>query len=1472
MRKYLTYLTLILFLFGLQVATKAIAMNKPVWSYKEYSGLQSLRIIENKGQVTDSEGRMVPDVKFYMSNGNATIYFTKNKIIYSISTLLDEKNHPDIQLSRAQSAYPHRDNNPPLIQNTKIEIELVGANSRLKLVGEEEFDEVLNFYYSHCPNGITGVKTYNRILYKNIYPKVDLLIYATGEKSSFKYDFIVHPGGNPARIKLRYNGADNITANADGSINFDYNSIRLTEQKPYVYQKSANSIKEIEATFELNNNTVGFLVEKYDKKKKLIIDPVIHWSTYYGGSDGEHSSAIALDNQANVIIGGRTLSRNFPVSNSTVYVGEFDLFIAKFDYLGKRIWATYYGSRGADYLGDLIVDAAAHIYITGWTWDKNFPVTVNCFQPVPLGGQNEGILARFNRNGNLEWSTYLGGSSDEHLYALATDNKSNLFVAGWSKSSNYPNNITPLNPKGLMDDIVLSCFTTAGEFKWSTFLGGDSIETADGLKIDYNGNVVLVGTSFSRNFPVTSDAYQRFNNGFADVVLARYTPNGVLLNSTYLGGKASDYGTSLALDSLNNIFICGYTLSKDFPTTDEAFQKTSNGLISSFVTKLSSFSSLSWSTYLGGSKEDQAFAIAVDRSGEVVITGKATSNNFPVTNNAYQQTLKGTADAFGAKFSNAGDIIYWITLYGGDDEDFGTDLEVDYYHNIYITGNTRSRDFPISDDAYQKNLGGLNDAFIIKHCATSPYSNISINGKSSFCEGESVELDAGEGFLFYEWSTGETSRKINAKKAGFYTCLVTDSMYCDFTTPPVLITVYPTPKPKIAGNIRFCEGDSAVLSVPSGYVSHEWSTGSKSPTIAVKKDMTIILKVIDSNGCVGYDTALVRQYPRPKPMIHGPAVVCAYSQNVTYYVYGQAGHTYDWDVDGGVIVGGGDYFNVRIDWLDIGKAMIRIKQYDNVSGCYGEDSLLVSVSDHLEPMILSNKGNFYLCEGETMELDAGPGYKDYLWFDGSTKQKASVNKPGMYWVKVMSDGNCVGYDTIEVISRPVVNPVIIGDTAFCQLEKTTLLSSIQGQGYLHTWDVNNAKVIQDDSTSAIELLFDNAGDVLVKLVVIDTLGKCKSDTISFSAHVLSSPIATIKVDGPTKFCEGDSVILSVKDSAGIRILWNTGDTTNSIVVQSSGTYSVALFNMFDCSDTASIDIEVWPLPAKPSISIVEDTLISSSGDSYEWYRNDTLLVSEQGQKLYTKTDGVYKVVHTNTFGCSEESDTIHYKYIPIFGLSSIFLSDTLFVETGDTISIPLIITASKYLNKLDARKFTAYISFYGNILIPENEALPFTMNGDKKTVILTGERNNDTLGLLTELVLIVALGDSVCTDVTLDSLNWDVPDINVIISNTVVCITNICPADGNRFFINSGNLRLESSVPNPAYDLISITYETIETGYHSLVLYDIYGRSVAVLHSGNISAGIHNVEFNTKTLASGIYYYVLQTPSVFLKKNLQIVK
>ncbi len=318
----------------------------------------------------------------------------------------------------------------------------------------------------------------------------------------------------------------------------------------------------------------------------------------------------------------------------------------------------------------------------------------------------------------LSYSTYLGGSDFDFGNGIAIDEDDNAYITGTTNSLNFPTTIGAYQTENAGEnDVFITKLNSLGNaLIYSTYLGGSLNDEGNGIYVDMEGNAYVTGRTNSTDFPTTEGAYQRENSGGYDAFAVELGPlGGDLVFSTYLGGFFEDQGNSIQVDYFGNVCITGGTRSDDFPVTEDAYQRENAGGADAFVTKLTpGGSSLFYSTYLGGRYDDEGSSIAVDDSGYAFITGNTLSDNFPTTLGAYQEDYSGGLDAFVTKLYPGGNVLAYSTYLGGSGNDAGNGIDIDDEENAYITGYTSSTNFPVTEEAYQKENAGELDCFVTK--------------------------------------------------------------------------------------------------------------------------------------------------------------------------------------------------------------------------------------------------------------------------------------------------------------------------------------------------------------------------------------------------------------------------------------------------------------------------------------------------------------------------------------------------------------------------------------------------------------------------------------------------------------------------------------------------------------------------------------------------------------------------------------
>lgn len=633
--------------------------------------------------------------------------------------------------------------------DTQVKMTLRGTpNLNAIQKGEGQLQGKVNYLIGSDPSRWhTDVPTYSKVCYREIYPGIDLVFY--GNQKQLEYDFVLAPGADPASIRFDFEGVPEVSVDAAGNLVSGTSGGSFQLHQPTVYQQVSGVRKAIEGAFSVTHGrTVGFRLGAYDLSLPVVIDPVLVFSTFLGGSSADTANAIAID----------------PVGN---------------------------------------------IYVTGLTQSADFPVTSNAFQGTQRAtGQSTVFVSKLNPSGTaLIYSTYLGGSSGETAYGLSVDSSGNAYVVGQTGSKDFPTTTGAFQtsfPASLRTSFVSKVNVAGNGLVYSTYLGGTSqvsflcCDLAAAVATDATGNAYIAGTTVSSGFPVTTGAAQTklaaslSSNAYA----AKLNPSGTgLVYATFLGGSGQvqfnigpavfqgDLATAIAVDGAGSAYVAGLAHSPDFPVTATAFQTknkaaTTSGTASqipgynAFVTKINSGgTAFVFSTYLGGSGVtianggfgnqvifgDQANAIAVDGAGNVYVTGAAYSSDFPVTTGAYQSKLKAAQpvasplnfaklgyNAFVTKLNPGGTNLVYSTFVGGSGSDAASGIAIDPSGNAYIAGTTTSLDFPVSSAAVQS----ANKAAITNSAGSAFVSQLNPSGialvYSTFLGGSGLVTSTGQ--------------------------------------------------------------------------------------------------------------------------------------------------------------------------------------------------------------------------------------------------------------------------------------------------------------------------------------------------------------------------------------------------------------------------------------------------------------------------------------------------------------------------------------------------------------------------------------------------------------------------------------------------------------------------------------------------------------------------------------------------------
>jgi hypothetical protein len=443
----------------------------------------------------------------------------------------------------------------------------------------------------------------------------------------------------------------------------------------------------------------------------------LSFSTYFGGSDMTSATAVAVDGSGNIYVAGWTVSTTLPGCNPMrANAGGVDAFVAKWDGATHLVdYCTFLGGSGDDRAFAIAVDGSGYVYITGWTMSVNFPVS-GALQTALAGGKNA-FVAKLNPAGALVYSSYLGGSGSDTGNAIAVDSTGSVTVVGDTTSANFPLSHPVQSSLHGQANVFVTRLNPAGNaLVYSTYLGGSGNDHGAGVALDSTGAAYVTGSTTSMNFPTVS-AFQSTSGGNQDAFVTKIANTGSsLVYSTYLGGSGGtvgfpEAGSAIAVDSAGDAYVTGTTSSPNFPLANALFSTSAGVGIHAFMTELNpTGNGLVYSTYLGGGSIDEAAAIAVDSGGNAVVAGFSASTDFPMANPT-QPYLAGSYDAFVTRLNSAGTALLESTYFGGSGSDAANAVAYDAANAVYVAGQTQSFNLPL-EDATQPALAGAQNAFL----------------------------------------------------------------------------------------------------------------------------------------------------------------------------------------------------------------------------------------------------------------------------------------------------------------------------------------------------------------------------------------------------------------------------------------------------------------------------------------------------------------------------------------------------------------------------------------------------------------------------------------------------------------------------------------------------------------------------------------------------------------------------------------
>ncbi len=659
--------------------------------------------IENVGQWEDQ-------ARFQVWGGPAgTMWLARDGSIWL--TLLQAP-QPDRAAQFPWSAHgmtpdPERTQDPGPVQAVNIKLSFVGANPNPRIEPFDRLDTVVNFFTgADETQDHTDVPVWGGVRVIDMYPGIDLEISAADD-GRFSWRMVCRLGCDEntlANVRLRVTGAKSLEVLEQSFLRIQAETGNVTIPLMTTYnEQTGESVSHTIPQIEDDYIVAPWCVDRMQENLISEENRMIVWSSYLGFT----GTSLTMDADGAIYITGYgyvvgVLANDGTTEDSLAMViklssdGSSILFITIID-----------GNDLDQGMGIVVSDEGNGVLITGVTKSSDLPEKFfhSGFDGTYNGGKDAFIAQLDPEDGYLIMGSYLGGSADDEAsnIALAPDGFT-VYLTGWTKSSDFPIiNGLDWTYNGYEDVFIARIWFNwlGGHIEWSTYYGGSGSDYGQGIAVDDNGWIYVAGNTWSSNFPIYRAADHVYRDGEAFAL--KISDDGTRVDyATYIGWSDEDYGHVIAIDSGGNAYIVGQTLSNDFPTTEGAYQQINKGSSDVFITKLTPSGSLDFSTYLGESGHDNGYSIDVSGARDVYIVGTTWSSDFP-TSAEGDRTYNGSQDVFISKLDGLGQFLISSTYLGGSGMDmpgmWSTKSIVLKYDQLYVTGQTYSSNFPITDSA-----------------------------------------------------------------------------------------------------------------------------------------------------------------------------------------------------------------------------------------------------------------------------------------------------------------------------------------------------------------------------------------------------------------------------------------------------------------------------------------------------------------------------------------------------------------------------------------------------------------------------------------------------------------------------------------------------------------------------------------------------------------------------------------------------
>ncbi|MCB9241704.1 MAG: gliding motility-associated C-terminal domain-containing protein [Flavobacteriales bacterium] len=1272
---------LLAFLLGF-TALCASAKTSKEQTEKYQQQLNSL-LTGEKQAFRQNHGQYANDILFVSEGTNASARFYSDKVMFSLIRNQKLTGNPEDPFEMTASYL-----------NWSLSFE--GAASA-GLLPEERISRNINYFGPNAKKAVE-LQEYRELTYRQIYPQTDLKFYSA-DNGALKYDFILNPGADVNAIRMNYAGINAIHLMSNGSMQLQTDWGVFVEDAPYSYQIINGKQQEVSVRYiQTSDSEIGFeIVGAYDATQPLIIDPIyVDWSTYFYGepvgtswSGWNYVLDIDIDDEDFVYITGMTTGQTFVSqlggydttygsgSTTTYY---YDAFVCKITPDGDSLrYFTFIGGTNWEYAMNISVNSSHHAVISGLTYGAGYPTTSGAYDETGRscsGGYcYQGFVTKFNETGNsLIYSTYLSGRSYTTTWAIdwirgmqLADN-GNVYLVGNTMAEDFPTTTGCFQSQyggsstgtGYYwynsGDGFLTCLKADGSaLVFSTYIGGSKNDVAHDLYVAPGGEIYVVGSTSSGNFPTTpgSTVFNKYIKGNTDGFVVKFKSNGNAMDfGKLMGGTGDESFEGIYANESGEPYIVGNSNSSNFPVSSTAFQKSNAGGYDLVVVKMiSSGTNFRYSTYLGGSADDayspynwwfDNMSITANVKEEAIISATSKSANFPVTSDALQSSNNGSS-YYGkltiTKLSYTGSNLMYGTYFGGSGGEYPGGIRakrVGCVTYILFAGNSYSGDFPTTKGVYKENkssTGSWWSGFVTKFRDTLFTESIALSLDDTLVECDNVFeiLDAKNQGADFLWSDGWKDRYNIVKDSG--TIWVQATYGCDTVRDTITIELEHSPKVPVFGNdTTYCDNfPTLTLDAKNDtiYRSYIWDNGATTQTRSVTAPGKYWVDISTPNCGTKTDTINFKLLTTPIVDLGGDQIGCD-SVHVTLDAENAGNEaTYRWS--------NGDSVQTTLV-RDTGT------YYAVVTNFCGSDSDAVSLDKYTFPVAVLPQDSVF-CDNIIYAMQAGQGEngESYEWVRLSDGTKVSDGTVfiayGPQDIRMTVTNKCgADSDTVSIGLIETPKEGLNDSLYFCDVITGSVKIGKSDNEETYAWS-------SGQTTNSINL---SSPGVLTGV----TSNKCGSDSSVF--HVFLNYKPTIKLPNDSTYCGSMNVKLDATDSdPEMTYLWQDGSNAPVYQATSAGTYSVTIENR--CG--LATDAVVYKLLQKPAFefgaervfcgAVTPFELVAGRADNeevYSWNDGSGL------DRITISSAGKYWVDVTNYCGSDNDTLDVRVSAYPIVNL------------------------------------------------------------------------------------------------------------------------------------------------------------------------------------------------------------------------------